>query len=741
MIGYEDIPLLKNLSRSGEPPRTRLKDAAAGRSLFVTMRNDDLISAANRAEHQDLLDNAPPYRDSELREANMSGMTNLNFGGAEQKLERAMSPYYRLIQSPEDLVNVFTLYGPEDERGDINAILSEEISRTIRSSETFAFQTLLCIQRFVRDGVGVLFFPDEDDWRYRGAGLGQFYFDRQRMACESEQQVVCATEEYSVTRLYEAIRDGVDEDSGWNEKAVKLAVQKGAQEASYYNDWERLQEEFKNNDLQVSQICPPVTVIHLWVREFDSTWSHYMTTEDDLGSKEFLYVSRGNYRSLSEAMVIFPYGLGTNAKIHGIRGLLYKIYPHEQQFNRSVSRMIDQGVLSSSLILQAGDESTLSTIGLQYLGNTAVVGPDWKAVQLTMPDLQRSVMPSIELMQKLGNDRSAGYSSENVFDGDQRRTKFEVAAHLESSAELSDSALDFFYGPFERAQQQSVRRMTRRDYLPQDPGGREVRDMLLRILKRGVPLEAFYRIDHKATKVVRAIGAGSASAKTLAIQRGEELYPRMDDVGQAHYNRMKAVDIWGAGNADLFIPRDGQKRTTVETSVAILQNNDLLEGKEVPVLSSDKHMAHAREHIKPLMEGFEAAEGGQATMAEVATQMRLLYMHAAEHVDYVSGDPEVQEEAAMMREVMQQVGEVISNGMKEAEKMAQEAAESGEGEGQEGPDPEQIREFERHRQKMEQAQEAFNLKMDQEVRAADVNIAIKDATAAAEIARKRKTQQ
>jgi len=740
MIGFEDIPLLETLTPEGKAPKSRLKDASVGRSIFVGMRDDDLVNSANRAEHQSQLDGAPPYIEAELREANMTGMTNLNFGGSEEQMEKAAAPYYRLVMSPENLVDVKTLYGAQDERADINAILSEEISKTIRSSEMFTFQTLLAIQKFIKDGVGVMFFPDEVDWRYRGAGLGQFYFDRQTVASESEQEIVCATEEYRITRLYKAIENH-DEESEWDKDAVIAAILKAANSDADFDNWEKLQDELKNNDIYASRMCPPVTIVHIWVREFDGKWSHYMITEVDTGNNGFLYESRGKYEELCEALVLYPYGLGTNAKIHGIRGLMYKIYPHEQQRNRSLGRLIDQGILASSLMLQAEDESALQTTGLQYLGNTAVLGPDWKVATVTMPDLQRSVMPSIEIMDRLRNDRTAGYNSDAALDGDQRKTKFEVAAGLEKSAGLSDSALDFFYSPFGRTMTQSVRRISNPDYLAQDPGGREVEYLKARLEERGVPVEALYMIDHRATSVVRAIGAGSAAAKTLSLSRINELRSRMDDVGQANLDRDLSVDAVGAAGTDRYFPRDRKVRTTLHTNVAIGENNDLLEGHEIPVLPSDRHLAHAREHIKPLMAGFEEADQNPDILGQMAVQLRLLFIHCAEHVDVLSGDPSVEAEAAMLREQMQHIGEVISNGMKQAEKQAQEAAQEEGEEGQQGPDPDQVREFERHRQKMEQSQELFTLKMEQAVQKADVDNSIKDAMAASEIARTRKKQQ
>lgn len=736
MIGYEDIPVLGSIDQEGNAPKERIKDANSLRDLYAQMRDDDLVSAANRAEHQSLLDNEPPYLESELLEAGMQHTTNLNWGGAEQQLERGMAPYYRLVQSPETLLKVQTLFGEQDARPDLNAVLSEEISRAIRSSGFYTFQTLFLIHQRVKEGLGIGFFPDSVDWRWRGAGLDNFLFDRQRTVTEEEQEIVVSLEEYTVPRLWNAIQG---EPGDWNPKAVRAAIQKACDDTAKFDDWERFQDEIRNNDIFTSKVAPPVRIVHGWVQEFDGSWSHYMISEEDTGVNEFLYKNRHRYNSLSEMMVLFPQGLGTNAKIHGLRGLLFKIYPHEQQRNRSLCRLLDQGILASSLILQAEDEPALNTAGLQFLGNTAVLGPEWKAVQITAPDLQRSVMPSIEMMERLRNDRAAGYTSQNVFDGDQRKTKFEISAALEQSAALSESDLDFFYHPFERLLRQSVRRMTKRSYTPQDPGGQEIQNLKTRLLKRGIPLEAFYMIDWEATEVVRAIGAGSASARTLALERLQALRPRMDDVGQANLDRALAVDAAGPGQADLFIPKDGKERTTLHTNVAIGENYDLLRGDEVPVLSSDRHLVHAREHIKPLGEGFKAAEMEDAeVMAQVATRLQLLWVHAATHVDMIEGDPQVEDEAAALREFMQQVGEIITNGLKAAKRIAEE--QGGQEEGQPGqPDPEMIKEMERHQQKLAHAQEEFETKMRIKAAEAEMDMAIKDAKEAAQIARSRKS--
>lgn len=751
-LPFDGIPLLNLDEKSGQPPACRLKAPKTLRDIFTRAREDDNTSAMNRADTQDLLDGGAPWDERELAEAGCAGMTNMNFRGAETTLDRSMAPYYKMVQTPDELVSVKTLYGAEEDRPGWEAIMNEEITRTYRRASWFVFQTSRLIHKFIWDGLGVGHYRDKLDFRYRAAGLGQFYFPRQSFIDESEHEVVVAIDEFGVAGsggLYNMIRNapqGEASYNGWNVTAVRKAITKATASTPAYQDWERLADEIKNNDLSVQNTTQKVRCIHGFVQEFDGTITHYICTEqcytENGNEEDFLYVCKGQYREMRQALVVMAYGLGTNTKTHGLRGLGYKIYPFEQQFNRSMSKAITCSDMASSLMLKSNDENGYSGVGYQTIGNATVLDPEFELVQFTAPDLQRSVMPIVEEMKALRNERTAGYSSDGVFDGDQRKTKAEVVAHLEQNAELSDVEQDFFHIPFERLMGESIRRLTRRTYLPMDPGGREVHDLQLRLVKRGVPLEAFFQLDLGATEVPRAIGGGSASSKTLSLSRMEEKYGRMDDVGRANFDWDSAVDACkSTAAASRYFPKNGVPRTTVDTQIAILQNAQLIQGLEIPVLPSDKHLAHAREHVKPLIQMFEMAEMGQIEWSDAAMQYQGLYAHCVEHVENADGDPATQEEVAALNQMLQKIGEVISNGLKEAERLAQEAAENPEqaeaGAAEAGPSPEQVARVEEARVKLDNMREDAAAKRQIMIEAAQTKNAIADSMAASKIARDR----
>lgn len=737
---FDDLGLAKPTEK-GAAPKERITSPQKLRDIHVRFREDDRINAHNRALAQGILDGEPPYAAIDVEDN--PDITNLNFQGAEEQLERAKAPYDRILNSGENLLSVKTLYGEEQERTEWESIMDEEISETIRGCEEFPYESDLLVHKHVWEALGIAHWKDDIDWRFSASGQGKFFFPRGAAITEARQEIVTLESEMTITELYtKAIKDaencqceGKCECCGdWNRKVAIEAIRKATNREPNFTDWEQIMEEVKNNDLFVGTRLPVVRVVHAFVKEFSGKISHYIIPEEACDSEEtFLYCSRETYASMSEAFVLFPYGKGTNMKIHSLRGLGYKVYPFEQERNRKIGRVLDKANQQSSLMVQASDETDMANISLTYYGDMAVLPPGISFPNVPAMDLARNVMPAIDMMERLRNNRTAGYSQENVFDGDQRKTKAEVMAHLEQSAALSDSSINFFCNPMDRLLQQMIRRMTAKGYHPSMPGGEEVRELKLRLVKRGVPLEAFHRIDWKRCKLVRVIGAGSSAAKTLGLQRMQELRPRMDDVGQKALDRELAIDAVGVAGANKFFPRDGQFRTTAETQIAILQNAQLMQGIEIPVLSSDSHMPHAREHLKPMVTDYPLVEKGEITEAEFAQKYIMLYPHTVEHLQMVEGDLTVSEEAASMRQMLQRIEEFINNGIKALEAEQQEAPPE---QAPAGPTPEQAAAFGKAEAEVEAMRLKTQAQIENEQMKTQAQIAMKDAATAADIRRK-----
>jgi hypothetical protein len=728
------------IPEDGPIPTSRLKDAATGREIFEALRKADEENSKTRAKVQAMFDGSPPYDHNQLRKSKQSYRCNLNFGEAESLLEYALSGYVDLLHSVEDLVYTPTAWGEENERGELASILSREITRTLREWPQFTFNFLHLCTQFVGHGLGIGHFEDRFDWRWRAAGQQDFMIPRGTLASEDEMEIAMARRVYPIYEIWSKIRDaGAAQESGWNVAETRKALSKSYNKLPSANtfEFEKVENELKNNDWLSEARSAVITLIHAWVKEFDGTVTHCIFTEED-GCKEFLYSGKGFLGSMQQGFVMFPYGVGTNAHYHGIRGLGYKIFPSIQVSNRLRSQLVDGAMLASSVMLQPGSETDFTNMALVYYGAYAVIAPGMQVIERSAPNFQNSVIPVLNDMGMQLQQRTGQYTTQSVFNTGKERTRFEVAAHLEQAAKLSVTSLNLFYQPWDRLMRETVRRMIRPDYVAAEPGGDAIEFLKYRLVHAGVPLEAFYAIDLGNVRAVRAVGSGSPSARTVSLRNLMEVMSAYDPVGRHNLLRDVTVTEVGATQADRYVKRDPGQRLPIDAKIAQLENDALVSGRQIDVMEEEMHLVHIEEHLKA-MAGFIEQEQQGAPLEELVPRMMALYDHTVAHLEFVQGDVTMQEQVAMYRQSLQQAGEIIHNGMKRLAKLQRQQQEAEAAEGgppAQGPSEADMRmqqKLEEHQMKLRMMEEAHVLKQNIKIQDAALKRSLKDADKAADL--------
>lgn len=741
---------LEALPETGAPPSRRLKEAKTAREIYALLKDADKSNAQTRARVQAMFDGSPPYDPKQLEASQQYYRCNLNFGEAESLLDYAMSGYIDLLNSVEDLVVTPTLFGEETERDYFSIVLSREISRTLREWPQFTFNYMHLCTEFLAHGLGIGHFEDQHDWRYRACGQQDFFIPRGTLASEDELEMAASRRVYPIHEIWSKIKDpAAAAESGWNVAATRKALTNalGHSTATQF-EYEKLETDLKNNDYLSTARATTITLIHMWVKEFDGTVTHVMFPEADTGF-EFLYEQAGYLGSMQQGFVMFPYGLGTNSHYHGIRGLGYKIFPAIQVSNRLRSHLVDGAMLASSVMLQPGSEADFTNMALTYYGTYAVIAPGMQVVDRSIPNFQQSVMPVLADMGQQLQNRTGQYNTQSLFGGGQERTRYEVSAHLESAAKLSLTSLNLFYQPWDRLLREVVRRMTRPNYLPEEPGGEAIAFLRYRLELAGIPPEAFSQIDLGNVRAVRAMGAGSPAARTGALRDLQAVMGSFDPVGQHNLLRDFTVTTVGAAQSDRYIKRDPGPRVPMDAKIALLENDALEEGKEIEVLPEEMHMVHLDKHLTALAKYLDQEKQG-APIEELVPRLSGLYYHAFDHLQFIQGDKTLQDQVAAYRQALQQAGEIIANGEKriaalqrQAQEQSQADAESGAMEGgmpaPQGPPPEEQRmqaKLQEHQLRLQMMQETHQLKQNMRIQDSALNRSLKDADHAASLYKK-----
>lgn len=662
-----DALQLQTLSEKGAVPRTRVKDAASGYGIYQQLRRADSTSSANRAAIQAMFDGEPPYNDQDLVETGQGFRTNVNFDDAGNLLEQSMSSYVDMLHSVENLFTVKLNDTEPSEAARLEAIIAEEGSRTFRDWKLFNYAFLENCRNFIMDGVSICYFENELDFRWRVSAMKEFFFPRRTQASEGELEVACCERYYQAHQLFAFIEDeDVATNSGWVVPEVKRAITKCAQNTSQsmleYSDWEELQRQMKNNDLYHSATSAEIKVVHMWVQEFDQTVSHLIFLADG-SPTEFLYKKLSRFDSMDEALVFFTYGIGTNGYYHSIRGLGYKIFPQVQASNRLRCQMIDASMMASSLMVQPVSEEAAEDISLLYYGPMAVITPGVKFVERTAPNLAQSAIPVLGDMMNQLQSRTGQYT-QNALADTRERTKFEVSTQLDSASKLSITAMNLFYEPWQRLVKEAFRRLIRSDYTALEPGGREAMRFRTRLAKRGVSLEILKKIDFGGTRIVRAVGAGSQAARQVVFSELDAVSSAMDEAGRNQYLRERIASRVGWDQVDKYIPAAQNARPTDDDRFAEIENHLILDGgTPMQVRLNDIHVVHLRQHVPAMDQIVTQLDQGQIPLEQAAQLMVNLHQHSVEHIQLAAGDVTAGDELAAFNKRLQQLGEIVYNGL------------------------------------------------------------------------------
>ena len=703
---------LKGLDDKLEAPDERLGSPAAARAIYDTLALADGDSSFNRGLVQGQMNFLPPHDEKELENKGQSDRFNITTGEGPAIKNEAVAAYMDIYTTPRMLVDI-----PLDPSIDKNyattwgQVMAEEFTTMDRSDDSSLPTHLLLADTYVTHGVAVGYFDDPETMQFSVAGLDHFKFPRKTGIVSSKAELVTALGEYSASQLYRKIGN-----KGWDTEAIKKAIRSTAgRKRQDWDNWELIQREIKSNELFVDSICEPIEVIFTWVQEFDGGLSYYISARSGLDAKghkdeqeTFLFKSRNHYKSADQCFQIFPFSVGDGGRLYTVRGLGYLIYQLCNAMDIMHCKLLDNARVGSSLLVQPATTEDAQDMQLIDFGGGIALPPTMRIPeQRVAQNLNNSLIPAINESRQILNRATGGLASGQMMlqPEQDRRTKLEVSSQLDYMNKLNSFAINLFYGPYDKIMREKVRRAFT---VPQKDreAAKRVEEMKQRCLDRGVPPEAFTSIDLKAVRASRIIGTGSRASRIMLMDQMQQMYSTWDAVGRSNFEFDYLVELVGPEKAERYAGQPNLKRETYDDSIATLENFQLLEGDYMEPKEGQDQMVHLPKHIDELEVGLKEVDEGQIDLMQWTMEHEPLYRHCVATLEITVVHETVQPELNMYHQRVQQIGELVVNGMKMINK-AQKEGKLDPQPGQEGQDPEQA--------KVEQEMRASDLKHKQEM--------------------------
>ncbi len=712
-LEIEALDGLGAFDEKGKPLKSRLKDVKSALAIFDNLRKADEQSSLNRTRVDAMFDGSSPYDQGSLNRSGQGLKTNLNFGEAQRLLDISMSAYVDLYSSLEKLVEVKGTEGEAAEIGPQEDIVSEEITHMLRSWPEFHSSYLRLCNTFIKHGVGVSYFDTPDDWRFRVGSFADILIPRQTPSSEDMIDVAVGRRQYHLHELFAFIKnEKAAARVGWDVDEVKRVIMKntntdGRNGSRQYSDWEVLQQEMKNNDIHAGYQNPTVSVLHFWVRELDSSISHYICAEDS--PKEFLYKKVSRYEKPEQAYVLFSYGVGSNGTYHSIRGLGHRIFNHIQTSNRLRCQMVDGAMLASAVMIQPESQRSLDELGFTHYGPYAVLSPGVNIIEKAIPNLGQAVQPALDDISNqlaLNTDTVSTYGPQQ---SSPYRNQMQVVADMDVSTRLSGASLNLFYASWTRLLREVVRRV-----VTSKRSDVALKEFYRRCAMRGVP-ESFIRtLDISKTKAVRSIGNGSYANRLVALRELQGISGSFDEVGRRNLTRDIVSTRVGHDLADRYTPQQEEARPTVDNKIAFFENQELMGGGAVPVVTNELHGAHLNIHLPALNQLIEQLNAGATDPVQALPALQAFYQHISETVQLIATDPAQEGLVGQANQILQFAEEMINNTSKQVQKIQRDTAiaeqEAVNGQEQQGMSSAEEK-LQDHQVKMQIAQQKAELDM------------------------------
>lgn len=663
-----DLTQPRTVTESGKPVARRIATAEAAYNVFQSHYDADMIDATRRATIQGMIDGNPPYVQAELDEAGLGNIINVNFMSMRANLDTRASAAHELFMEVSTLIEISPRHPgavPRDQ-AHLLGVIAEEFSNTVKDWTGFLSNMDLVFRESDAYGIGIMLFEDEYTWRPKAYKRGSVPLDSMASIDLEDNDVYTVRDAITAGALFDAIKDPkVAREEGWNVTGVELTLKDVFLKGDNGDQSDKFQRSILETLQQMSRNCDPdfqqrqferVKVVHVLCREVsgDRRVSHMIIPESPT-NKLFLYNKPDRFATMSQVMWWLPYNYG-DGYAKSVRGVGSWMAQHDDLSNRYLCRIFDAGFMVSSLLLQPVTGMDLSRLQFVQHGPYTIIPPELKMQQT---NFQPQLMPLIQLREvgenvmknNTGMYRQYQETTDNVL---QPKTARQVAEESSKEARLEKAQVAHRYVHYERLYREIFRRMIECAQLPDEircNGRIEAREFMRRCLARGVPSDLFQ--DHKDKLLVtatQAIGMGSLSARMDITNQVLSMAGALDAEGQVNATRERLAVLVGWRNVDKFRPPVSRDQVpSNDTSIAMLENNDLAQGQQASAGSEQLHRIHIAVHSQLVMPILQALQQNQIQDPQAAlTALSSANPHLREHQQFMASNPLTAAEAKQL---------------------------------------------------------------------------------------------
>ena len=614
----------------------RIKDADSARTMYTKYRADSDQRRIGLARIMNQLNGGRPFDDADLIKNGQGWRCNINFRDASSTLEQVLVSYWRLLHDSTNLAAV-TIHTASPNSDAWRAIFEDNFNRFTEDwGDVYVRNYLLFSANHLTTGIGSVFWNDAKSPRWESIRVGNLDTDSEALADVQSLEVVAIRQPYTISRLWDRLRtpakQKASEALGWNTEELRKLLwhQLHGSQNPLNNDYLEVEDRIRNNSYGISSTAGPITLVHLFVKEFDGKISTYIFSASQTESG-YLFDNSGKANRPDDmrqmlGCVFFEAG---NGQFWGVKGFGQKNYQISTILNRLKSRAVDRTLLDGLNFIDKS-EGGLSQMPVTNIGPFNLLPPGLE--QIPSYPTGTVILQTIGMVESGQNNNNARYrdQSTQIANTDTAR-QATILATLQSQVDVANATL-YLTQIARNLFSEQFRRLRLR-------GNTDIDAVNFRkrcVDEGGMDPDFFYDAE-----ISLRTGADPGAA-SVALQ-GEKAKELLQFSGDANVNSRWAWEKYISANFGssavkrALNPVDALGDIAAQR-LALMENSDFGEGNQLPVAPTDNHVAHIPAHLKPLSVIVHTNQQSGKIDPNAVLALHNVIPHLEEHFNFLKQD-------------------------------------------------------------------------------------------------------
>ena len=620
--------------------RRRIGKAQDAIDTWTKLWEDSSKRRLNSAKVLNQLTGGKPFDPNKLIESGQGFRCNVNFRDAESSLEQVLLAYWTTVHDVTNLISVEikesagAISNEDDVRNRFELAFNEFIDSW---GIDYIVNYLLMSMNHVAWGIGPLHFKDAESPRWVALNRNDIVVPDRTPANTDRIDLLFVRGEMTISELWDLVRNDeekkLSEARGWNPEAITRFLARnmdGVNDSE--SDWERVEEKLIDNSYGVSAKKGALTLVHAFVKEYDGKVSHYIfDIKDESDKPTYLFDDfeiDARPESLSSVLMCIIFGVG-QGRFDSVKGFGVKNYDLSIILNRLKSRAVDGTILEGLNFIDDETSNRSGEIPIINMGPFNILPKG--LTQIPNYPRSQSVLETIAFVEQQQNFNNARYrDQQKQISSTETATQARILASLQSQVDIASATL--YLKQLGRVFEEQMSRLRARDSQDVDVIAFKERCLEDNLMDE----ETFHGVR---IKVRTGADPGAASA-ALKAQLGREL---IEMSGSPLINERFAYETWvsnslGPSAVHKALNQDTVGEFAFHERQALLENNAMGEGTDLPVAKQDKHEVHISVHMEPLERIVQAYQQSQDISPDHITSLEVVTPHLEQHFQFLRAE-------------------------------------------------------------------------------------------------------